>query len=652
MPSSSKRVLHEAGFRITVAAVLSIAVSGCATTRGAWTSDLPAVAYTESTVDVVNRAPASMSIPSDVEKTLDNNSMRAQADFHFTLAETFALEGNSQKAIEEYRLTLVYDPEAVQVRLRLAGEYVKQGMVNEAINQAKNAIELDGKSVEARMLLGGLYSSLRMYDEAMKQYELVQKQVPENYDAPMFVGALFAEQKKFSEAAVRFEKLAKNADNPNTHVAWYYLGRVRLEGNKDDVGGRAEYAFRQAIAARPSFMDPLLSLGALYEATGRREKALSLYANYQEQHGPSAVVAETLAQIYIEREQFDEALRQFEIMEAADPEDLNARMKIAFILIQEKRYKEAIVRLEDLLGRVPSADKVRFYLGAVYEEVKDYRAAVPHFLKIQPGSSFYAESRIHASYLYKLIGNSAKAVETIEDAIGNMPDHAPFYSLYASHLDERREYAKALTMLKSAVKRFPQSAQLQYFLGNMYDRAGDRKNTIGSMKAVLALDEDHVQALNYLAYTYAEAGEELDQAEKLARRALELKPQDGYIMDTLGWVMFKKGQFEAAVKVLEDAHRLQPDEAIIADHLGDAYYYFRMPERAKRYYEKAVALAEAGQRRQSQDQKAGQEGSHNGNENGMDASSGVSVEKIRAKIVIIDRQQDASATERRPASAR
>lgn len=635
MPSSKTGFL---ALVLTLSAI-QISIVGCATKSARWSSESAPVAYTESAVDIVDRAPASMAIPHDIEKTLDSHSMRAQADYHFTLGETFALEGNSAKAIEEYRLTLVYDPKSTAVRIRLASEYVKQGMVSEAINQTKTAIEMNPDNVDARMLLGGLYSSLRMFDEAFGEYETVQKLDPENFDAPMFVGALYAEQKKFSEAASRFEKLAKNQDNPNAHVAWYYLGRVRLEDNKEDVGGRAEAAFMQSLALKPTFVDPLLSVGALLESTGRKDKALSLYANFQEKHGPNVSVAETLAQFYLEREQYSQALEQFAIIEASDSEDLNSRVKIAFILIQEKRYKEAILKLEDLVTRMPSADKVRFYLGAVYEEVKNYKAAIPHFLKIEKVSPFFAESRVHASYLYKLIGDSQNAVAVIEDAISQMPDHAPFYSLYATHLDDRREYKKAADMLKSAVVRFPQNAQLQYFLGNMQDRLGDKAATIATMKTVLAIEEDHVQAMNYLAYTYAESGAELEDAEKLARRASELKPQDGYVLDTLGWVLFKRGEFEASVKVLEDAHRLQPDEAVIADHLGDAYYYFRMPERAKRLYEKAAAIAE-------EQKKQG------GGTGDIDTGS-VSVEKIRAKIVIVDRQQDLpTATGRRPASAK
>lgn len=605
---------------------------GCATSQS-WDRDSAPVAYTDSVVDLADRAPASMAIPHDVETTLDNTSMRAQADYHFTLAETYSLEGNPAKAIEEYRLTLVYDQNSIIVRLRLAGEYVKQGMVSEALTQAQTAVEMDPKDVEARMLLGGLYSSLRMYQEATKQYEAVRKLDPLNFDAPMFIGALLAEQKRFKEAAAVFEKLAKNPINQNTHIGWYYYGRVLLELNKDDQGGAAEYAFRKAVEAKPSFTDALLALGSLYETTHRKDRALQLYANYQEKSGPSAAVAEPLAQLYIEKEQYLKALDQYAIIEAADPEDLNARMKSAFILIQEKRYPESIEKLEALLGKVPSADKIRFYLGAVYEEVKDYKSAAAHFLKIPESSSYFAESRIHASYLHKLMGQSRQAVAVMEDAIKVMPDHAPFYSLYTSQLEELGQYKKAETVLVQAVKRFPQSAQLLYILGNVQEKLGNREGTIEAMQGVLALQADNVQALNFLAYIYAEAGQQLEDAEKMARRARELKPDDGFILDTLGWVLFKREQYGDAVKILEEAHRLQPDESVIADHLGDAYYRFRMPERAKQLYQKAVILAEREKRSIL--------------ESGADGAPGVSLDKVRAKIVMVDRQ----ASGREPASS-
>jgi Tfp pilus assembly protein PilF len=110
------------------------------------------------------------------------------------------------------------------------------------------------------------------------------------------------------------------------------------------------------------------------------------------------------------------------------------------------------------------------------------------------------------------------------------------------------------------------------------------------MKKVLNLNQDHIQALNYLAYTYAELGIELPEAEKLARKALKLKPKDAYIKDTLGWILYKEGKLKEAVQTLENAHQMNPEESIIAEHLGDAYYQYQLFTKAKDMYERAARV--------------------------------------------------------------
>ncbi len=575
--------------------------------------------FRESATDVINRAPASMSVPNDATHS------RTQADYHFSLAESYSLEGDTARAIEEYKLTLVYDSQAPQVRLRLATEYVKQGLISEAMEQAKSAIEIDRKNVEAHILLGGLYSALRMYEDALKEYRLVLGIDKENVEAPLFIGALLAEQKRYPEAAQEFEKLAKNTGNPNAHVAWYYLGRVRLEENRSKNTNKAEAAFQQALAVKGGYTEASLALGQLFEGSGRREKAMTMYKAFQEKHGPSSAIAEELSRMYIEDKNYPKAFEQLTVIESSDPNDLNVKAKMAFILIEEQKFQEAIVRLEEVLALEPASDKIRFYLGAVYEEIKDYKSAISHFQKVPSASSYFAESVIHTAYLHKLLGDMNKAVATIEQGIREKDDHPPFYALYASLLDDQKEYKKAAEMLEGAVKRFPDHAQLHFFLGNMQERLGMKDATIASMKKVIALDKDHVQALNFLAYSYADSGRELAEAERLVRRAIELQPNDGYILDTLGWVLFKRGQFSEAIRTLEAAYKIQPNESVIAEHLGDAYYHQQMPEKAKRLYMRA-----------------------------METESNVAnVEKIRIKLTAIENQLQTFTSEeavRKPAS--
>lgn len=610
------RTSHNRTLRTFAMAAAALLATGCATVGTSGEGY-----YRESATDVTNRAPLAMSM------VQDSANARTQADYHFALAESYALDGNVARAIEEYKLTLVYDRSAPQVRLRLATEYIKQGLISEAMEQSKAAIEIDSRNVDAHLLQGGLFSALRMYDDALKEYDVVLEIDKDNSEAPLFIGALLAEQKKYSEASTVFEKLARNPNATNAHVAWYYLGRVRLEENREKNTAKAEAAFQQSLAAKAGYSEGTIALGQLFEASARREKAMTLYKAFQEKYGPNSTVAEELSRLYIEDKNYSKAYEQLAIIEQADESDLNVKAKMAFILIEQSKFPEAITRLEEILSLEPGSDKIRFYLGAVFEEVKDYRGAIAQFRKVPVASSYYPESVIHSAYLHKLLGEMNKAVATIEDGIRLKDDHAPFYALYASLLDDQKEYSKAEKMLLDATKKFPEHAQLHFFLGNMQDRLGEKESSVTTMQTVLKLDKDHVQALNFLAYTFADMNRNLDEAERLVRQALTLQPGDGYILDTLGWVLFKRGRYSDAIRTLEAAYKVQPNESVIAEHLGDAYYHQQMPEKAKRLYMRAVETD----------------------------SNVANVEKIRLKITAVDTQlQTFSNAEsvRKPASVK
>ncbi len=547
----------------------------------------------DSTTDVINRAPDHLSPPKEIrngEQVIDGMYMQTKADYHYSLGESYSLEGKPNKAIEQFKLTLVYDTKSSNVRLRLAREFVKVGLISEAIRLTKESVVLNNKNIDAHLLLGGLYSSLRLFTKALEEYAIVMALDSTNEDAPVYMGAIYVEQRKFDKAIAYFDKLAQNPNYKSKHLAYYYKGRVHLEKGANKNVTEAENSFAKSLEHKPSFVDAILSLSELYEETGQREKTLKVLSGYQERYGPNMTVADQLGRIYMESNQLTKAYEQFEIIEQGDPDNLNVKIKMAFILIDQERYENAISRLEDILAKAPFSDKVRFYLGAVYEETKEYGKAIEQFRKIKPESVYFAESIVHASYLYKLKGDYNKAISVIQEGLKYTKDNPQFYALYASYLDELKKYDLAVELLGEAVERFPKNPQLRFFLGSMWDRKGEVTNTIASMKIVLDLDENHVQALNYLAYTFAENGMNLDEAESLVRKALKLQPNDGYILDTLGWIQFKRGDVETAINTLEAAYRLQSNEAIIAEHLADAYSKYQMNERALQMYQIAARL--------------------------------------------------------------
>ena len=126
----------------------------------------------------------------------------------------------------------------------------------------------------------------------------------------------------------------------------------------------------------------------------------------------------------------------------------------------------------------------------------------------------------------------------------------------------------------------------------VYDKWNRKDDCIAAMKAVVRLDPKHANALNYLGYTYAELGRNLEEAEQLIQRALEQKPNDGYITDSLGWVYYQKGLFESALKYIEKAVELVPDDPTILEHLGDTYLKISDEKKALQFYRRSLLKKE------------------------------------------------------------
>jgi tetratricopeptide (TPR) repeat protein len=602
----------------------SLLLAACASPHSTNGDASGTAAYYEASFNDHNRAPASMSPPifqADNTDNLDPVYLRTQADYYFQVGEAQSLDGQHQKAVEAFKMVLVYDSNSSQVHLRLAAEYVKLGMLTQALEHAEIAVKKNPTSADARVLLGGLYSTLKVYDKALAQYEEVMKLDSANTEAPMYIGAVYAEQKQYDKAAKYFEKLAKNEDYATPYLAWYYVGRIRSEQDGKAFEKAAVAAFQKSISLKPSYVDSVIALGALYSKNEKESKAIELYKNYQREFGPNARLAEILSQSYLEQEKYDLAFEQLEIVEANAEDALAVKMKMALILIEQKKFEGAISKLKDVLRQVPDSDKIRFYLAAIYEEMGKTPEAIENFTRVPDESQYYGEATVHAAYMMKQSGQIDQAIALIKQGLAKRNDIAQFYALYASLLDEKGDYKQAASVLNDGAKKFPDNVQLQFFLGTIQDRLGDKKKVVEHMKAVIEMDPNHVQGLNYLAFTYAEGNGDLEEAENLVRRALKIEPQDGFILDTLGWILYKKGKFQDSIKVLEAAVKNQPKEAIIAEHLGDAYNKNQLVEKARQMYKRA-AETETDERK---------------------------LREIKEKITALDRQE-LRLSERQPAS--
>lgn len=544
-------------------------------------------------------------LPTGVAFKYDDDAIHPQslADYHFTLGEALSLEGQTSESIEEFRTVLVHDPKSVPVRVRLATEYVKVNRMEQALTLLDEVKKMDPNNSEARLLLGGIYGSMKNYDQAIAEYEAVIKQDPTNFEAYLYLGAVHAERKNYDKALAAFDKLIPLEDSPLHHLSWFYKGRVYLDQETPAAQKKAIEAFKKTLQLKPDYTEALFALSQVYVKENQPKLAIETLARFQKERGPSMRVAETLAQLYLEAEDYVGALEQLRFVEKNPDEMLNAKVRISLILIEQKQYAEAAVKLSEVLQFVPDSDKVRFYLAAVNEEMDKKEEAITHFQKVPSTSPYFGEAMVHGAYMLRQLKRAEEALAMANQGIAARPDLPQLYAIKASLLDDKAQYNEALVVLKEATEKFPDHVQLKFYLGTVEDHAGNKAAVVDSMNKVLALDANHVQAMNYLAYTYADMNSNLEEAERLAKAALDLEPKDGFIMDTYGWILFKRGKSKEALRYLETAHQHQPKESIIAEHLGDVYLQLSMLDKARKMYEKAAASAESDPRQKMLNEK-------------------------------------------------
>ena len=188
-------------------------------------------------------------------------------------------------------------------------------------------------------------------------------------------------------------------------------------------------------------------------------------------------------------------------------------------------------------------------------------------------------------------------VDIMQKLVQAYPNVPIFSLILGDLLSQKDDCQSAIQAYTQSLKAFqtgkePATAVIYFNRGTCYDRIGQFKKAFSDLQTALELVPDNPIYMNYVAYTWAEQNQSLDEALVLAQKAVELAPQDGHILDTLGWIYYRMGQYDKAVEVLEQAIQKVPANATMNDHLGDAYWKAGRYREARFQWEHARVLPE------------------------------------------------------------
>lgn len=239
----------------------------------------------------------------------------------------------------------------------------------------------------------------------------------------------------------------------------------------------------------------------------------------------------------------------------------------------------------------PSYNSLRplAYRGLLSERIPKSSDPITYYLKIYREGNLPLK-RIFASAVVRLLKEREPEQwkeKMKELGIDPEKDPAGIYAYIRTFHPQREADARFHYLLQhlSVVKTDP---ELLYELGVLYEKRKERSRALAIMEEILEKNPYHADALNFLGYSLAETGVEIPRARKLIEKALALKPYAGYIMDSMGWVLFQEGKAKEAIFWLEEALKREGPDPVILEHLGDAYAVLGKDEKAREYYQKGL----------------------------------------------------------------
>lgn len=354
----------------------------------------------------------------------------------------------------------------------------------------------------------------------------------------------------------------------------------------DQAGARA--AFEGAVAAnKAQFVRVTEAAGSFYERAGDFEAARKLYEAYQNAHPDTLIMEAALTRA----KAGTAAPRTAGSPDAGLAESF---FDVASLLHQERMNDIAMILAQLSLHLRPDFDMAKLLVADIYESEGHLMSAVAEFESIEPKSPVSWSARLRTAVLLAGGGHIDSAIHRLEAMAEERPERSDALVALGDLFRSASRFPEAVAAYDRAVARIPNLEErhwsILYARGIALERSKQWPRAEADLLKALELQPNQPYVLNYLAYSWVEKGVHLDRAQAMLERALQLRPNDAQIVDSMGWALFHLGRFDGAVQHLEKAVELSPEDAVINDHLGDAYWRVGRYNEARYQWNRALNM--------------------------------------------------------------
>lgn len=484
--------------------------------------------------------------------------------FHFLAAEVAVGQGDLETAFEHYMQVASHvDDINVASRATRIGLHIKS---EEAAEAARIWARLDPDALEAwqaLLILQIKSGNIEGADEAVES--LMKAAEKQGKDGFMQIAIVVSDQKEQPVAREIIEALAaRHADEAG---AQYALG-VALFGMKDDAG--AEAALKGALELKRDDARIWLLLSRVHELQDKTALSEETLRQGLEQLPDNQLLRLALAERLVSHENYEGAYEQFRILHDALPANDEISQALGGLTIELEKWEEAREIWSALLDKPGRRDRAHYFLAQVAQNTGDPQGAYKLYEKVE--GLLMTDARIQMSRLLVEQEKTGEALKLLTvQRLVSPEDAIRLYLEESAVLSEAGRDIEVMQLLDKALEQYPLHSDLLYARALQGEKMGDIGILERDLRKVLEQEPDHAQALNALGYTLADETTRYEEAFELISKAYALMPDSAAILDSMGWVHYRRGNLDEAIKFLEKAAAADGDGEIAA-HLGEVYW--------------------------------------------------------------------------------
>ena len=507
----------------------------------------------------------------------------ADAAYDLMVAEIALNQGDTALAIERY-LALAKSQQNPAIAERAVRIAVYGQDLEAAIEAAQRWVELEPERIESRQVIAAIYIRQNKVDEAFGYINgLIEASQLD--DAQLFppLLAILAREKNIDTVLAVSARIA--GEHSQRAYAQFMHGMLTAQSGQFDES--LDYldrslALQEIEGIHAARARVLLRLGRSGEAVVSLRKAVD--SNPADQG-----LRLTYARLLVDIKEYDLARAEFETLHQASPDDAELLYSLGLLSLESQRLDDAEKYMMMLVRMDEREGEAQYYLGRIYENRKQYDQAIDWYEQVHVGD-YQFDARLRIADMLGLAGQIDEAIQYLDAMLKGSQSDGSLVRIYVAKgelLRVARRYEESMTVFNSALAIVPGNNDLLYARALVAERLGRIDQLEEDLKVILKTEPDNAHALNALGFTLADQTERYEEAYGYLKRAIEIMPEDPAIIDSLGWVQYRMGNYQEAIRLLRTALS-HYDDAEIAAHLGEVLWVSGNQQEARGIWQKAL----------------------------------------------------------------